>query len=146
MKRAVILAAMMAMLTVAAAFGAVQDFGKFTVDVAEGWKTDQYYETVSITKYDETASMSLMMDSRRGKSAKQLMNFYIENFRGGFAEITEPKKFEDSGYHWMMTGLNGERSYVMFDVYGRDYMLIIMTGLEAAPEEMSAMLRSVNVK
>ena len=105
-----ILAVIAVMLTAGMAFGAVQDFGKFTVDAPDGWTANQYDATVNINKDDETAYMSLVLDS------------------------------------WMITGVNGERTYAMFDVYGRNYMLTLMTGFESAMEEFSAMLRSINVK
>lgn len=146
MKRVVILVAVMAVIASTSAFGAVQDFGKFTADIPEGWTADQYDETVNINKNDETASINLMLYARRGKSAKQLAKFYIEKFDGGFAEISEPKRFKDGGYHWVMTGWNGERSYAMLDVHGRDFMLTVMSGLENAREEISAILSSIKIK
>ena len=48
----------------AASFAGVQDFGKFTIDVPEGWTATQDGETVGIVKNDNSAALSISVDSK----------------------------------------------------------------------------------
>ena len=146
MKRLAVFAAVIAVFSAAAAFGAVQDFGKFTIDVAAGWTASQQDSTVLINKDDNTAAMSLTVDSAQGSSAKDLAAAFVENFKGSFAKVSEPEADADGDYSWDMTNANGVDTHAMLTVQDGDYMLITMTGVEAAGEEISAMLGSIQDK
>ena len=146
MKRLAVFAAIVAVFSAAAAFGAVQDFGKFTVDVPAGWTASQNGPTAIINKDDNTAAMSLTVDSAQGNSAKDLAEAFVENFKGSFAKVSAPEADEDGDYAWVMTNGAGVDTHALLRADDGDYMLITMTGLETAGEEISAMLGSVQDK
>ena len=91
MKRSLALAAVLVLAVSAVAFGAVQDFGKFTVDVASGWTASQNGPTAIITKNDNTAQLSITVDAAQGNSAKDLAAAFVENFKGSFAKVSTPE-------------------------------------------------------
>ena len=133
------------MLSAAMAFGAVQDFGKFTVDVAAGWTAAQTGPAVVITKDDKSASMSITVDSAQGNSAEVLAGAFAESFKGSFGKVGTPAADADGDYSWDMEN-NGVTTNAVLHVEDGDYMLITMTNLEAAADEISAMLGSIQDK
>ena len=144
MKR-IVLAAAVAALFAAAAFGAVQDFGKFTLDIADGWTATQTGPAVVITKDDKTASMSITIDSAQGNSAETLAAAFVESFKPSFEKVGTPEKDEEGDYSWDMV-TNGVETHAMLSVDGDNYMLITMTNAEAAADDMMAILNSVKEK
>ena len=66
----------------ACAFAGVQDFGKFTIDVPAGWTATPDGETVGFVKNDETASMSITVDTTDGASAKEIADAFVEALNG----------------------------------------------------------------
>ncbi|MBQ7214852.1 MAG: hypothetical protein IJS39_02580 [Synergistaceae bacterium] len=83
MKRLAVLAAVFAVvLSAAAAFAGIQDFGKYTVNVPAGWTATPDGETVGIVKDDNTASMSITYDSLDGSSLKEAADAFVEALNG----------------------------------------------------------------
>ena len=146
MKRSAVLAVVVALFAATMAFGAVQDFGKFTVDVAAGWTATQQGPTASFTKDDNTAAMSITADSAQGNSAKALADAFVGNFKGSFASVSAPEVDEDGDYSWDMVNAQGVNTHAMLHVEDGDYILITMTGLEAAADDIQAMLGSLKDK
>ena len=145
MKRAVILAAMMAMLTVAAAFGAVQDFGKFTIDVPAGWTAEQDGTTVGIVKGDSTASMSITIEENDGTSLKDLADAFVKELNG------KNLKNDDQGNAiFEFTNANGVTSTAVLNCDAKSFALLVLTIGDGASnetrQEMGAMLDSFNMK
>ena len=128
------------------AFGAVQDFGKFTIDVAAGWTATQQGPTALINKNDNTAAMSVTVDSAQGNSAEVLAGAFVENLKGSFASVSSPEKDSDGDYSWDMVNAQGVNTHAMLHVEDGEYILITMTGVESAGDEISAMLDSIKDK
>ena len=140
MKRLVVLAAVVAVFSATMAFGAVQDFGKFTVDVPAGWTAEQDGETVGIVKNDNTASMSISYDSLDGASLKEAAEAFVEALNGkGLAQ-------DGGAYTFTMTNANGVESKCFLSGDDKNYALIVVTGAENAPDEVSAMIDSLTEK
>ena len=66
MKRLLALSLILALLFSSAAFGAVKDFGKFTVNVPKGWSIDHEGSRVTLTK--GRMIMEIILESTGGKS------------------------------------------------------------------------------
>ena len=127
-------------LTAAVAFGAVQDFGSFTVDVPAGWTATQDGETVGIVKDDNTASMSISYDTLDGASLKEIADAFVEALNGkGLAQ-------DGGAYTFTMTNANGVESKCFLMGDDEHYALTVVTGLENAPEEISAIMDSLTEK
>ena len=115
-----------------ASFAGVQDFGKFTIDVAEGWTAEQDGETVGIVKNDNSASMSISVDS-----LKEIADEFVKALNG--RNLT----FADGTYRFEMTNANGVDSKAVLSGDDKNYALFVITGAENAPDEISKMLDSV---
>ena len=147
MKRTLTLIAVFAaVLAAASAFGAVQDFGKFTVDVPAGWTSSLQDNTAVITKNDNTAALTLTVASAEGNSAADLASAFVETFKSSFTKVGAPEADADGDYTWEMLNAQGVSTTAVLHVEDGDYMLITMTGLDAAGDEISAMLGSVQDK
>ena len=139
MKRLLIALTLVAVFA-AASFADVQDFGKFTVDVPEGWTATQNGETVAIVKKDNTASMSITVDSTDGSSLKELADAFVEALGGRNLQVS------DGTYQFEMTNANGVDSKAVLSGDDKNYALFVMTGIENAREDMSKILDSVKEK
>ena len=53
-------AAVLVILSSMAAFGAVQDFGEYTLDIPDGWTVKIDGDTVNITNDDKSSSMEFL--------------------------------------------------------------------------------------
>ena len=134
------LAAVLAVIAASMAFAGVQDFGKFTIDVPAGWTANQDDEAVIFTKNDNTASMSITVDALDGASLKEIADAFVEALSGkGLAPM-------DGGYTFTMTNANGVESKCYLTGDDKNYGLIVVTGAENAPEEISAMMDSMQEK
>ena len=140
MKRLAVLAAVLAVFSAAVAFAGVQDFGKFTVDVAANWTATQDGETVGIVKNDNSASMSITYDSLDGASLKEIAEAFVEALNG------KGLKSENGMYTFGMTNANGVESKCYLNGDDKNYALIVVTGGENAPDEISAMMDSLTEK
>ena len=141
MKRLAVLSVMAVLFSAACAFGAVQDFGKFTLDIPEGWTATQDGSTVGIVKDDSTASMSITIDSTEGASLKDIAEEFSKAFSG-----TKPEADSDGDYSFEFKNQNGVNSNCIVTSEEGEYALLVLTGLENAPDDMSAILGSFNMK
>ena len=140
MKRSAVLAMAAVILAAAAAFAGVQDFGKFTVDVPAGWTATPDGETVGIVKNDNTAAVSITYDSLDGASLKEIAEAFVGALNG--------KGLKDEGgvYSFTMTNENGVESKCYVSGDDKNYGLIVVTGGENAPDEVSAIMDSLTDK
>ena len=141
MKRSAVFAVLAVVLSAVCAFGAVQDFGRFTIDVPSGWTATQDGSTVGIVKNDNTASMSITIDSTEGASLKDIAEEFSKAFSG-----TKPEKDSDGDFSFDFTNQNGVSSHCIVTSEEGEYALLVLTGLENAPDDMSAILGSFNMK
>ena len=133
-------AAVVVVISAAMAFGAVQDFGAFTIDVPAGWTAERDGETVAFTKNDNTASMSITYDTTDGASIKEIADAFVEALNGkGLAKDGE-------GYTFTMTNANGVESKCFLTGDAKNYALIVVTGGENAADDVAAMMDSLTEK
>ena len=144
MKRTIVLAAVLALVLSAAAFA--QDFGAFTMDVAAGWTATQDGPTVGVTKNDNTASMSITIMPAEGNNAATFAEAFVAEFKKSFAKVGTPEAQADGSYSWEMSTADGVKSNVMLGVEDDKCKLVVITGLENAPEEIAAMMESIKEK
>ena len=121
----------------AASFAGVQDFGKFTIDVPEGWTAEQDGETVGIVKNDNSAAMSISVDSLDGASLKECADEFVKALNGKNLQLA------DGTYTFDFTNANGVLSKAVLSGDDKNYALFVITGAENAPDEISKMLDSV---
>ena len=140
MRRSLILGAVLALVLSAAAFGAVQDFGKFTLDVPAGWTAEKDGETVGIVKNDKSVSVSITVDSTDGMALKDLAEAFVEALKG------KDLKEEKGSYTFTMTSDSGVKSEAFLSGEDGQYCLIVVTGGENAPEEVVAIMDSLTEK
>ena len=144
MKRSIVLAAVLALALTTAAFA--QDFGAFTMDVANGWTASAEGPTVTVLKGDNTASMSITVMPAEGESAKTYADAFVAEFKNSFAKVGTPEAQPDGSFAWDMTTSNGVESKAMLGVENDQCKLVVITNLEAAPEEIIAMMESIKEK
>ena len=132
--------AVVAVLAATAAFGAVQDFGAFTIDVPAGWTAERDGETVAFTKNDNTASMSITYDTTDGASLKEIADAFVDALKG------KGLKKDGDGYTFTMTNENGVESKCFIAGDNKNYALIVVTGGENAPDDVAAMMDSLTEK
>lgn len=131
MKRSALLAVLAVVLSAACAFGGVQDFGKFTLDIPKGWiatrkdwAEKELGMTVKITKKDKSSSMSVSFATRDKNAIEDL----VVDWAHMEDDSSEPK-LTDDGYY-MFTFRNESRKkatcYVM--EVGEMYLCVEMTG------------------
>lgn len=140
MKRSVVLALVFVLALSAVSFGAVQDFGKFTVDVPAGWTANKDDETVGIVKDDKSASMSITVDSTEGATLKELADAFVEALKG------KNLKAEGNGYTFEFDNGNGVTSRAVLNGDNKNYALIVITGAENAPDEVMSIINSLQEK
>lgn len=70
MKRLAVLSVLAVLFSAISAFGAVKDFGKFTVNVPKGWRTEKEGSKVTLMK--GRMIMEIVVDSLGGKSLETI--------------------------------------------------------------------------
>ena len=129
MKRVSTLAAVLVLVFSLAAFGAVQDFGAFTLNVPDGWTAQQHDGTAVVTKNDNSAQISVAIMETQGLELKDFANAFVEEFKKTFAEVGTPEADEDGDYSWGMKTAEGVMSRAFFGkTDAGKYALIVLTG------------------
>ena len=146
MKRSLALAAVLVVVLSAAAFAGVQEFAKFTIDVADGWTAVDNQGTAVITKNDNTAQLTISVADAGGATKAQLAEAFVAEFKKTFAEVGTPVADEDGDYSWEMKTTNGAVSEAYLSADGSDFMLFVVTNRQAAADDISAMLGSIKDK
>ena len=139
MKRLLVALTLVAVFA-AASFAGVQDFGKFTIDVPEGWTAEQDGETVGIVKNDETASMSITVDTLDGSSLKECADAFVQELSGKNLQLV------DGAYQFEFTNASGVVSKAFLTGDDKNYALIVVTGGENAPDDIASMMDSLQEK
>ena len=147
MKRLLTLAAVLVLVFSFAAFGAVQDFGRFTLDVPDGW-TGQFQDpSAIITKNDNSAQLVVTVSSTEGASLGDIAAGVAEAFKQqGFTNLTTPEADSDGDYSFEGVNPAGAKSNVLITGADGEFCMFTMTGLENAGDEIQAMLGSIAVK
>ena len=146
MKRSLALTAVLVVVLSAAAFAGVQEFAKFTIDVADGWTAVDNQGTAVITKNDNSAQLTISVADSGGATKAQLAEAFVAEFKKTFAEVGTPVADEDGDYSWEMKTTNGAVSEAYLSADGSDFMLFVVTNRQAAADDISAMLGSIKDK
>ena len=128
------------------AFAAVQDFGAFTVDVADGWTGTQDGPSAIIVKNDNTASLTITFAPTQGYALGDLAAAFVEEFKKSYPTVGTPEADSDGDYTFTAVNAQGVESKVLLTGDDTDYCMFIMTGTDTAGDEISAMLGSVKDK
>lgn len=115
------------------AFGAVQDFGSFTLNVPDGWTAQQQGSTAIVMKNDNSAQISVAILDPQGLSRGDFANAFVEEFKKSFAEVGTPAADKDGDYSWDMKAANGVLSHAFLGkTDSGKYGLIVITGNDEA--------------
>ena len=94
-----LLAALALVLSVTGAFGEVKDFGRFTIDVPEGWTATQTGDTGIVTRNDNMAQFTMTITDTGGKSLSELVEAEVNSYKEyNFTDITTPEKDSKGSY------------------------------------------------
>lgn len=145
MKR-LVFAAVVVVCLASSAFAEIRDFGKFSVDVPDGWEVRQENSTVLLSNMEKTAAMTITVEAANGSSAQALAQSLSGQFRLAFARVNAPQAELDGSYHWDMIAGNGMLTRAKVSVKGENYLLLTMSNMEAAPGDFAAMLQSIREK
>lgn len=140
MKRLVLAAVLVLGLSVAA-FADVQDFGIFKADIPAGWTATQNGSTVGIVKDDSSASMSITVEESGGTSLKDLADEFVKQLNG--TNLTTDAR--GNAVFEFMTA-NGAKSMAVLNCDAAHFALIVLTAVENAPEEITAILDSLKFR
>ncbi len=146
MKRSLALAAVLAVVLSAAAFAGVQEFGKFSINVADGWTAVDNQGTVVITKNDNSAQLTISIADAQGMTKAQLAEAFVAEFKKTFAEVGAPAADKDGDYSWDMKTKAGAESHAMLSAEDGDFILLVMTNVQNAPDDFTAMIDSIKQK
>ena len=132
------IAVLLVALFAAVSFAAVQDFGKFRVDVPAGWTATQDGETVGIVKDDNAAAVSITYGDADGASIEEIATEFVKALKGRNLQNN------DGIYTFEMTNANGIDSTCTLTGDDKEYGLIVVTGGENAQEDVDAIMASLD--
>lgn len=151
MKR-LLVAVLLVALFATVSFAGVQDFGKFTMDIADGWTAAQSGPTAVITKNDNSVQLAITLSETGGYSLKDIAAALVGEFekQNYYESITTPKADADGDYSFKAIAPNGVNVQVMLTGDEDEYLAILMTGpddvVAANRPEMGAMISSMQGK
>mgnify|MGYP002624764817 CR=1 FL=1 len=91
----------------AASFAGVQDFGKFTIDVPEGWTAAQSNAASAVTRDDNMAQVTFTISDTEGKSLNEIIDMLVTAYKAnGFTDITTPEPDKDSEGYYSFNSVN----------------------------------------
>ena len=122
------------------ALAEVQSFGKFSVDIADGWTATQNGPTAVIVKDDKTASLSITLDSTRGYSLDDLAAAFAEEFKKTFTSVGTPEKDADGDYSFTAVTPNGVETRFLLTEADGEYLMFAITGED---DDISTMISSI---
>ena len=147
MRKAVILLAVLAaVMTAGISFGAIRDFGAFSLDIPKGWtavlQDNPNDMTVDIVKNDKRSSMSVTYAFTEGYAIEDL----VADWAHMEEDASEPELMNDGYYMFTFRNDDGKKStcYVKGLNDGRMYLYVEMTGRDA--KEMKAIMDSFQTK
>ena len=128
MKRLAVALILIALFT-ATTFADVQDFGKFTLDVADGWTGVKNGPVAVITKDDNSIQLSIALDKTNGSSLEEIVASWIAEFekQDYYESITTPEIDSDGDYSFKAIAPNGANVQAMFTGDENEYLAILMT-------------------
>lgn len=104
------------------AFAAVQDLGKFSIDVPSDWSIARDGNTVSITADDNSAALTVTVEENDGTDLKLIAKEYAKQFKG-----TAPV-FEDDVYVLSFVNENEVECNVVISGDKDMYVMLMIAG------------------
>ena len=138
MKRIIFLALIILALSASLSYGEVQEFTKFTMDIPEGWTAKEDGQTVSVTKNDETALVSVTIGPLKILTLEQVAEAFRENLGG-----TKLEKDKDGSYKF---SFNDGNARTLLSQTGEEYIFFVMDGINTAGDEIISILSSLKDK
>ena len=113
----------MILLLCGTAFGAMQEFPKFKIDVPGDWTASQEGPTVILVANDKSASISITVGPMEGATLEQLAQAFSKELKG-----SAPKAGND-GFEFTF-GPAGQQSqaFIADNPDTKEYVLIAVTG------------------
>ena len=141
MKRLAVFAALFAIVAASAAFAEVKDFEILKVNVPAGWTAEKDGNTIGFVKDDSTASMSVTVEENDGTTLEELANAFVKELNG--SNLTTD---EHGNAIFDFTSSNGVSSKAILNADKNHFALIAITGAENAPDEISAIIDSIQFR
>ena len=135
MKR-IIIAAML--LVSSCAYAEIHEFKYFSLDVPDGWTSEETGAVVQVKADDNSGSLVIMTDIPEGKSLADIATNFALEFNG-----TMPEKDDDGNYTFEF---NNGRSQAIVTGDEEFYMIIVGNGIENNGDVLGAILESLEMK
>lgn len=121
----------------ALASAAVTEFKDFSLNVPDGWTSNQDGSTVSVVANDKSAAVSITVDKTEGASLKDLAEAFKQRLNGSDPVL------EDDVYRFTFTNPAGVESNAILTGDEDRFCLIVITGEHP---DLKAMLDSLEEK
>ena len=116
----------------------IHDFRYFSLDVPEGWSSEENGAIVTVKADDDSGSLVIMTDIPEGKSLADIATNYALEFGGSI-----PEKDDEGNYTFEF---NNGRSQAIVTGDEEFYMIIVGNGIENNGEVLGAILESLEMK
>lgn len=136
MRRIIIFMAMM--LISSCAYADIHEFRHFSLDVPEGWSSEESGPVVTVKADDDSGSLVIMSGVPEGKSIGDIAANFALEFNG-----TMPEKDDEGNYTFEF---NNGRSQAIVTGDEEFYMIIVGNGIENNGEVLGAILESLEMK
>ena len=136
MRRIIIFMAMM--LISSCAYADIHEFRHFSLDVPEGWSSEESGPVVTVKADDDSGSLIIMSGVPEGKSIGDIAANFALEFNG-----TMPEKDDEGNYTFEF---NNGRSQAIVTGDEEFYMIIVGNGIENNGEVLGAILNSLEMK
>ncbi|MDD4835693.1 MAG: hypothetical protein EOM02_12155 [Synergistales bacterium] len=131
MKRKSIVLALLAVFAISSiAFAAVKTFGHVSVDVPSGWTAAEDGTTVSLTADDNSAAITVTVETNDGTDVALIAKEYAKQFKA-----SEPV-FEDDVYTMTFKNANDIDCNVVISGDGDMYVMLVMIGEHPQMEQI----------
>ena len=82
------------------------------------------------------------------KILNKIKPFIVNEFKksGAYTEISKPEADKDGDFSWDMKTTAGAESHAMLSVENGEFILLVMTNVQAAADDFSNMIGSIKQK
>ena len=152
MKRLLILAVILALSLSDSGEAEVHDFGRFTIDVPEGWSANQTNTTSTVTRNDNMAQITITIADTEGRPINEIVDMLMKAYQDNkFTDITKPEPDKNSEGYYSFSAVNpyGAACIEYVKVAGdeaRMISIVIAQGHEDSAGVIQEILDTVNMK
>ena len=126
------------MLISSCAYADIHEFRHFSLDVPEGWSSEESGPVVTVKADDDSGSLIIMSGVPEGKSIGDIAANFALEFNG-----TMPEKDDEGNYTFEF---NNGMSQAIVTGDEEFYMIIVGNGIENNGEVLGAILNSLEMK